>query len=254
MDFELTDDQKEFRRVLRSFADKEIRPVAREMELAGTYPDAIVERLKEMGLFGMTIPADYGGLGLDSVSLTLVFEELSRAWMGVAGILGTHSLACRMIAIHGTEDQRQRYLPDLASGRRRTGIALTEPGAGSDLQGIETRARRMGDEYVVQGRKMWITNARHADPLPVLAKTGAGAGPRRREMSVLLVDTDSPGYEVTRDLGKLGYKGPETCEVLLDDVRVRADNLLGGKEGEGLHQVLSSLEIGRVNIAARASE
>jgi alkylation response protein AidB-like acyl-CoA dehydrogenase len=252
MDFELSDDQIEFRRVIQRFADNEIRPVAREMELAGTYPDAIVQRLKEMGLFGMTIPAAYGGLGLDAVSLSLVFEELSRAWMGVAGFLGTHSLACRMIAAHGTEDQRQRYLWDFASGHKRTGIALTEAGAGSDLQGITTRARRVGDEYVVQGRKMWITNARHADPLPVLVKTDPDAVPRHRGMSVLLVEAASPGLEVTRDLGKLGYKGPETCEVVLDDVRVPVGNLLGGEEGSGLQQVLSALEIGRVNVAARS--
>lgn len=252
MDFELTADQEDFRKVIRSFAEREIRPVARELEHSGTYPTEIVEGLKEMGLFGMTVPEADGGLGLDSVSLALVFEELSRVWMGVAGVLGSHSLACKMIVDHGTEEQRRRYLPDLAAGRRRTGIGLTEPGAGSDLQGISTRARRVGDHYVIQGRKMWITNARHADPLPVLVKTDPDAEPRHRGMSVLLVEAGTPGFSVERDLGKLGYKGPETCEVVLDDVRVPVANLLGGVEGVGLRQVLSALEIGRVNVAARS--
>ncbi len=252
MDFELTAEQEQFRQVVRSFAEREIRPVARELEHSGKYPTEIVEGLKEMGLFGMTVPEADGGLGLDSVSLALVFEELSRVWMGVAGVLGTHSLACKMIVDHGTEEQRRRFLPDLATGRRRTGIGLTEPGAGSDLQGISTRARRDGDHYVIQGRKMWITNARHADPLPVLVKTDPDAEPRHRGMSVLLVEAGAPGFSVERDRGKLGYKGPETCEVVLDHVRVPVANLLGGVEGVGLGQVLSALEIGRVNVAARS--
>jgi alkylation response protein AidB-like acyl-CoA dehydrogenase len=252
VNFELSPEQEQFRQTIRSFADREIRPVARGLEHAGTYPTAIVEGLTEMGLFGMTVPEERGGLGLDSVSLALVFEELSRAWMGVAGVLGSHSLACKMLVDHGTEEQQRRFLPDLAAGRRRTGIALTEPGAGSDLQGITTRARREDDHYVIQGRKTWITNARHADPLPVLVKTDPTAEPRHRGMSVLLVEAGTPGFHVERDLGKLGYKGPETCEVVLDDVEVPAANLLGGEEGKGLQQVLSALEIGRVNVAARS--
>ena len=172
--------------------------------------------------------------------------------MGVAGFIGSHSVSCWMIARHGTEEQKTRLLPDLATGKRRTGIALTEAGAGSDLQGIATRAERDGDEYVIRGSKMWITNARYADPLPVLVKTNPAAEPRWSGMSVLLVDADTPGLTVSRDLGKLGYKGPETCEVVLDDCRVPVSNLLGGEEGHGFKQVLSALEIGRVNIAARA--
>lgn len=252
MDFELSDVQKEFRAVIRNFAHQEIRPIAHELEHSGAYPEGIVAGLKDLGLFGMTVPAKYGGLELDTVSLALVFEELSRAWMGVAGILGSHTLACRMIALHGTEDQRSRYLPELATGQRRTGIALTEPGAGSDLQGISTRARRVGAHYIVTGHKTWITNARHADPLPVLVKTDPDATPPHKGMSVLLVEADSQGLAVTRDLGKLGYKGPETCEVVLDDVEVPGTNLLGQTEGRGLQQVLSALEIGRVNVAARS--
>jgi alkylation response protein AidB-like acyl-CoA dehydrogenase len=157
-----------------------------------------------------------------------------------------------MIAKHGTEEQRSRYLPELATGKRRTGIALTEPAAGSDLQGIQTTARRDGDSYVINGRKTWITNARHADPLPVLVKTDPGARPAHAGMSVFLVEAGTPGYEVIRDLPKLGYRGPETCELVLDNVRVPASALLGGTEGRGLQQVLGALETGRVNVAARA--
>lgn len=252
MDFELTDEQQMFQDVLRSFVNEHIKPVAREYEREGRYPTEIVARMAEMGLFGITVPDEFGGLGLDTVSMSLVFEEISRGWMGVAGVLGSHSLSCRMIANHGTEDQKQRWLPDLATGRRRTGIGLTEPGGGSDLQGITTRAWRDGDHYVVRGTKTWITNARYADPLPVLVKTDPEAEPRHKGMSVMMVEAGLAGFEVTKDIGKLGYKGPESCEVVLDDVRVPADCLLGGVEGRGFVQVMSGLEAGRVNIAARS--
>ena len=200
----------------------------------------------------MTIPEEYGGLGIDMVSFALVFEELARGWMGIAGILGSHSLSCWMIAKHGTEEQKQKYLPELATGKRRTGIGLTEPGAGTDLQGIRTTAKREGDEYVINGTKMWITNARFANPLPVLVKTDPDASPAHKGMSVILVEAGTPGFTVSRDIGKLGYKGPESCEVVLDNVRVPVGNLLGGVEGRGMQQVLSGLESGRINIAARS--
>lgn len=252
MDFQFTPEQEMFRRSLREFVDREIRPVALDWEHSGRYPTEIIDKMKQMGLFGLLVPSEYGGMEADMVSFALVFEEISRGWMGVAGTLGSHSLSCWMIAHHGTEDQKQKYLPELASGERRTGIGLTEPGAGTDLQGIETRAVLDGDHYVVNGTKIWITNARHADPMPVLVKTDPSSEPRHRGMSVLLVDADTPGYTVSRDLGKLGYKGTETCEIVLQDARVPVDNLLGGVEGRGLRQALSALETGRVNIAARA--
>ncbi|MEV5553151.1 acyl-CoA dehydrogenase family protein [Nonomuraea wenchangensis] len=251
MDFELTDEQKAFRETLRAFVDKEIVPVAVEWEHSGRYPAEIVDKMKQMGLFGLSVPEEYGGMGADMVSFALVFEEIARGWMGVAGTIGSHSLACWMINRHGTEEQRRLYLKDLATGARRTAIALTEPGAGTDLQGIQTRAVRDGDHYVVTGTKTWITNARHADPLPVLVKTSI-TEPAHKGMSVLLVDPSSPGFSVSRDLPKLGYKGTETCEVVLDEVRVPVSALLGGVEGRGMQQVLGGLEIGRVNIAARA--
>ncbi|MCY4665656.1 MAG: acyl-CoA dehydrogenase family protein [Acidimicrobiaceae bacterium] len=251
MDFELSEEQQMFRDVLRQFVNTEIKPVAREMEQSGEYPHEIVAKMADMGLFGITVGAEYGGLDLDTVSMSLVFEEISMGWMGIAGILGSHSLSCRMITLHGTEEQKRRWLPELATGQRRTAIALTEPGAGSDLQGISTRAWRDGDEYVIRGTKTWITNARFANPLPVLVKTDPDAEPRHRGMSVLMIEAGTPGLEVLRDLGKLGYKGPESCEVVLDDVRVPADDLLGGQEGLGFKQVMSGLEVGRINIAAR---
>ncbi|GAB2921821.1 acyl-CoA dehydrogenase family protein [Micromonospora polyrhachis] len=252
MDFTLTEEQQDFRALLRTFVDREVIPVAREWEHAGRYPTEIVRGMAEMGLFGITVPEEYGGLDLDPVSFALVFEELARGWMGIAGILGSHSLACRMIAMHGTEEQKRAYLPDLATGVRRTGIGLTEPDAGTDLQGIRTTARLDGDHYVVDGTKMWITNARYADPLPVLVKTDPYATPAHTGMSVLLVDATLEGFQVLRDIPKLGYKGTESCEILLDSVRVPKDRLLGGVEGVGLKQALSALEWGRVNIAARS--
>lgn len=252
MKFDLDEDQREFKSLLRTFVDKEIVPVARDWEQSGRYPTEIVDGMKEMGLFGITVPEEYGGLDLDPVSFALVFEEIARGWMGIAGILGSHSLACRLIAMHGTDEQKQRYLPGLATGERRTGIGLTEPDAGTDLQGIRTTARLEGDHYVVNGAKMWITNARYADPLPVLVKTDPSASPAHRGMSVLLIEADTPGYEVTKDIPKLGYKGTESCEISLTDVRVPVGQLVGGVEGRGMQQVLSALEWGRVNIAARS--
>jgi len=252
VDFELSTQQAEFRSLIRDFARRSIAPVSRDWELSGRYPTEIVDEMKKMGLFGILVPEEYGGTAIDAVSYAIVFEEISKAWMGIAGILGTHSLATRMLARHGTPEQRRRWLPTLATGERRSGIALTEPGAGSDLQGISTVARRDGDVYVVNGVKTWITNARHADPLPVLVKTDPSAEPRHRGMSILLIEAGTPGFNVGRDLDKLGYRGPESAEVFFTDCPVPAANLLGGGEGHGLQQALSALEFGRVNIAGRA--
>jgi alkylation response protein AidB-like acyl-CoA dehydrogenase len=252
MDFELDDAHKDLQASIRSFVDREIRPVAHEWERSGRYPTEIVTTMRKLGLFGMTVPEEYGGQGFDLVAFSIVFEEISRAWMGIAGIIGSHSLACWIIAHHGTEEQKRRFLPELAAGERRTGVALTEPAAGTDLQGIATRAVRDGDHYIVTGTKTWITNARYANPLPVLVKTDPAATPAHRGMSLLLIEAGSDGFVVSRDLGKLGYKGPESCEVSLQDVRVPAANLVGGVEGRGLQQALSGLEIGRINVASRA--
>lgn len=252
MTIQLTQDQKDFQEAIRAFVDKEIIPVARDMEHSGEYPTAIVEHMKEMGLFGMTIPEEFGGLGVDMTTFSIVFEELSRGWMGVAGILGSHSMACFIISKNGTPEQKAKYLPELATGARRSGLGLTEPGAGTDLQGITTTATLDGDHYIVRGSKTWITNARYADPLPVLVKTDPKADPRHKGMSVLLIEAGTPGFTIGKDIPKMGYKGPESCEVILDEVRVPVEQLLGGIEGRGMQQVLSALETGRLNIAARS--
>lgn len=251
MDFELTPEQNAFRASLRTFVDRKIVPVARDWEHAGRYPSELVDEMRQLGLFGLLVPEEWGGLGADSVSFALTFEEIARGWMGIAGILGSHSVSCWMIARHGTTAQKELFLARLASGEFRTGIALTEPGAGTDLQGIRTTARLDGDHYVVNGSKMWITNARHANWLPVLVKTDTSATPVHRGMSILLVDTTLEGFEVTKDIPKLGYKGTESCEVVLRDVRVPCDMLLGDVEGRGMQQALSALETGRINVAAR---
>ncbi|MBM7245151.1 acyl-CoA dehydrogenase family protein [Rhodococcus fascians] len=252
MDFTYDEQQSAFRKALRTFVDKEIIPVANEWEKTGRYPTEIVEHMKAMGLFGITTPEEYGGLDLDKVSFTLVYEELARGWMGVAGILGSHNLSCWMIGKHGTDEQKKTLLPKLATGEWRTGVGLTEPGAGTDLQGIKTTAKRDGDHYVVNGAKTWITNARHANVLPVLVKTDTTTTPAHKGMSLLLIDTTTDGFEVQRDMGKLGYKGTESCEITFTDVRVPVDAVLGGVEGRGLQQALSGLEIGRLNIAGRS--
>ncbi|SFA58500.1 Acyl-CoA dehydrogenase [Rhodococcoides kroppenstedtii] len=252
MDFTFDEQQTAFRKALRTFVDKEIVPVASEWERSGRYPTEIVDHMKAMGLFGITTPEEYGGIDLDKVSFTLVYEELARGWMGIAGIVGSHNLSCWMIAKHGTEEQKQSLLPKLSAGEWRTGVGLTEPGAGTDLQGIKTTAKRDGDHYVVNGAKTWITNARHANVLPVLVKTDSSATPPHKGMSLLLIDTSTEGFEVQRDMGKLGYKGTESCEITLENVRVPVDALLGGVEGRGLQQALSGLEIGRLNIAGRS--
>jgi len=250
--FELSEEQSDFKISLRTFVDKEIIPVAREMEAAGEYPAEIIDKLKEMGLFGLTIPEEHDGLGIDPVSFGIVFEELARGWMGIAGVLGSHTMAAKMIAEHGTDEQKSKHLSALASGKRRTALALTEPDAGTDLQGIKTTAKKIGEKYVINGAKMWITNARHADPLPVLVKTDTSTTPAHKGMSILLVSADTPGFEVTKDIPKLGYKGPESCEIVFDNCEVSADALLGGVEGRGMQQVLSALQWGRVNIAGRS--
>ncbi|HET7419575.1 MAG TPA: acyl-CoA dehydrogenase family protein [Candidatus Dormibacteraeota bacterium] len=252
MDFELTSEQRSLQELVRDFARRSIKPVARELEHSGRYPDEIVAEMKAMGLFGMLVPEEFGGIGLDAVSYSLVFEELSAAWMGVAGILGTHSMACRIIATNGTDTQRRRWLPAMASGELRSGLALTEPGAGSDLQSITTTARREGDVYVIDGTKTWITNARHAGVLPVLVKTDPTADPPHRGMSLVVVESGTPGFSVGKDIPKLGYRGPESSEVSFEACRVPIDNLVGGTEGLGLRQALSALEFGRCNIAGRA--
>jgi alkylation response protein AidB-like acyl-CoA dehydrogenase len=237
---------------VRTFVEREVIPAASELEHRDEYPHAMVAGMRGLGLFGATIPVEHGGLGLSFATYARVMEELSRGWMSLAGVINSHLILAYIIAHHGTDEQRARFLPAMARGDKRGGLALTEPHAGSDVQSIRTTARRRGDDYVLSGSKMFITNARHGTMLAVAAKTDPRATPAYRGISMFAVEKNEHGPTVSRNLKKLGYKGIDTCEVLLDDLAVPAANLIGGREGEGFKQVMSALEVGRINVAARA--
>jgi alkylation response protein AidB-like acyl-CoA dehydrogenase len=237
---------------VRRFVERDVMPVATELEHRDEYPQALVDGMKELGLFGATIPAAHGGLGLSFSTYARVMEELSRGWMSLAGVINSHLIMAYMIANHGTEAQKQYFLPAMASGQKRGGLALTEPHAGSDVQSIRSTAVRRGDDYVLAGSKMFITNARHGTMLAVAAKTNPRAEPAYAGISMFAVEKNANGPTVGRNLKKLGYKGIDTCEVLLEDFAVPAASLIGGIEGQGFKQVMSALEVGRINVAARA--
>jgi alkylation response protein AidB-like acyl-CoA dehydrogenase len=236
---------------VRRFVEREVIPVASELEHRNEYPHALVARLKELGLFGATIPQDYGGLELDVTTYAMVVEELCKGWMSLSGVLNTHLMLAYMLRYHGSDSQKQKYLPGMARGEHHGALCLTEPHAGSDVQGIRSVAVRRGDAYVLNGSKMFITNARSATLYAILAKTDPKANPPYKGMS-LFVGEKGPGLSVSRDIEKLGYKGIETCEVNLEEYQVPVANLLGGQEGQGFLHVMSGLEVGRINIAARA--
>jgi alkylation response protein AidB-like acyl-CoA dehydrogenase len=238
------------REAVRTFVAREVVPSAAARERADEYPADLLPALADLGVLGMTIPTELGGSGLDLVAFALVFEELARGWMGLASVVGSSATGTWLIARYGTDAQRASYLADLAAGRRMSGIALTEPGAGSDLKAIKLTAIRRGGDYIVSGTKTMITQAAHADPLLVLAVTDPAASPPHRGMSLLAVERDTPGCRVTNTIGKLGQRGVELCEVHFDDARVAAGNLLGDGEGRGLNQMLSALDRGRIYMAA----
>ncbi len=248
----LSDEQQEILRTVRSFVDREVIPAARELEHKDGYPFELVERMKTLGLFGANIPEAYGGLDLDYVTYAMIFEEISRGWMGAAGILGTHSVMCDVLARFGTEEQKQRILTKLATGEQRGGLALSEPDAGSDVQRIRTLAVRDGDDYVLNGSKMWVTNGRHGDTFALLAKTEPEAEPPYKGMTAFIVEKGNQGFIVSRDIDKCGYKGVETCEIVFEDFRVPAANVIGGSEGQGFKHIMTGLESERINVAARA--
>ncbi len=249
--FDLTEDQQLVAKTVREFVERDVMPVASDMEHRDEYPDALVETMKGMGLFGLNIPDAYGGSDVDYTTFAIVFEELSRGWMGLAGILGAHLVLCDVIVRFGTDDQKQRFLPRLARGEPRGGICLSEPGAGTDLQRITTTAVRRGNAYVVNGSKMWVTNGRRAQALLLMAKTDPAATPPHRGISAFVIEKGAPGLTVSRDIDKLGYKGVETCELHFQDFEVPADNLVGGEEGHGFKHVMTGLEAERLNVAAR---
>jgi alkylation response protein AidB-like acyl-CoA dehydrogenase len=232
------------------FLEREVRPHAHEFEANDIYPAEIVESMKSMGLFGCMIDSQYGGLGLSSLTYAKIVERISAVWMSVSGIINSHLIMANTVQRHGTQAQRQQYLPRFATGELRGGVALTEPDCGTDLQAIRTTARRDGDTYVVNGRKTWITNSLHGNCFALLTKTDPHAKPGHKGMSLFIAEKRD-GFSVTRKLEKLGYRGIDTCELLFEDYKVPASALIGGAEGRGLQQILSGLELGRINVAAR---
>jgi alkylation response protein AidB-like acyl-CoA dehydrogenase len=234
------------------FLERDVRPVAHALEAADIYPVEIVEKLRTLGLFGAVISPEYGGLGLSALTYARIVERMSAVWMSVPGLFNSHLIMAVAVERFGTEEQKRRYLARFASGELRGGIALTEPDCGTDLQAIRTHARREGDHYIVNGTKTWITNSAEGHILAVLVKTDPSAQPPYKGMSLLLVEK-GPGFKVVRRLDKLGYRGIDTAELLFEDCRVPVANLIGEQEGRGLQQILSGLELGRINVAARGA-
>ena len=250
-------EQREVVASVREWVEREVYPVASEYEHADEFPAPLVEDMKQMGLFGVTIPEEYGGLGLDLLTYVLIQIELSRGWMSLSGVLNTHFISAWMIKTHGTEEQRERYLPRMANGELRFAYSMTEPHAGSDVQAIRTRAVREGDEYVITGQKMWATNALRAGAIMLLAVTDPDAEPRHKGMTAFIVEKppgqeQAPGLDISKPLSKLGYKGVESVALSFDGFRTPASSVLGGAENAGFYHFMGGIELGRVNIAARA--
>ncbi|TYB40104.1 acyl-CoA dehydrogenase family protein [Actinomadura chibensis] len=252
----LTDEQREIVATVRAFAEKEILPVAAELERADEYPHAIVDGMRDLGLFGLTIGEEHGGLGESLLTYALVVEELARGWMSVSGIVNTHFIVAWMIAQHGTAEQKAHYLPRMATGDVRGAFSMSEPGCGSDVSAITTRAVPDGDRHVIDGQKMWVTNGGSANLVAVLAKTDPDAG--HRGMTTFLVDKTpgfgevAPGLTVPGKIEKMGYKGVDTTELVFDGYRIPSARILGGTPGRGFYQMMDGVEVGRVNVAARA--
>jgi alkylation response protein AidB-like acyl-CoA dehydrogenase len=253
----LTEVQQGILGTVRDFVDREILPVATELEHADTYPQEIVEGLKELGVFGLMIGEEYGGLGESLLTYALVVEELSRGWMSVSGIINTHFIVAYMVSRHGTDEQKARLLPRMASGGLRGAFSMSEPGCGSDVAAIRTQARLDGDSYVIDGQKMWLTNGGSANLVAVLCRTNLGADSVYRNMTTFLVEKEpgfgevAPGLTVPGKIEKMGYRGVDTTELLFDSYRLPAERVLGGEPGRGFYQMMDGIEVGRVNVAAR---
>jgi len=256
----LSEFQAEILSVVRSFVDKEIIPNATALEHADEFPDAIVERMRNMGLFGLTIPEEYGGLGESLLTYALVVEQIARGWMSISGIINTHFIVAYMIAQHGTEEQKRRLLPEMATGEIRGAFSMSEPECGSDVSAIKTRAHLDGDEFVVDGQKMWLTNGARAGIVATLVKDEIDGGSVYKNMTTFLIEKPPgfgqalPGLTIPGQIDKMGYKGVETTEMVLESVRLPEDSILGGPagRGRGFYQMMDGIEVGRVNVAARA--
>ena len=248
---DLNPDERDIVLVVHDWVEESVRPVARDLEHANAYPGELIDAMKRLGVFGLAVPQAYGGSGVSTPCFALVTEELARGWMSLAGAMGGHSVVARLIALFGTQAQKDGWLPGLATGEARAAMALTEPAGGSDLQAIRTRAAANGAGYRLDGVKTWITNARMADVVAVLCKTDPDAVPASRGISILLAEK-GPGFTVSRDLPKLGYKGLESCEIVFDGYECPAGALLGAQEGQGFRQMMGGLELGRIQVAARA--
>ena len=254
----LTDLQRDILGAVREFVDAEIIPVANELDHSDTYPDQIVAGLRELGVFGLTIDQKYGGLGESLLTYALVVEEIARGWMSISGIINTHFIVAYLIGRHGTEEQKDSFLPRMATGELRAAFSMSEPGLGSDVAAIRTTARPDGDDYVLSGQKMWLTNGASSQLVALLARSPEGAARPHRNLTAFLIEKDSgfgqtrPGLTVPGKIRKMGYKGVDTTELILDECRVPAGRVLGELPGQGFYQMMDGIEVGRVNVAARA--
>jgi alkylation response protein AidB-like acyl-CoA dehydrogenase len=253
----LTDIQEEILKTIKKFVDEQIIPVATELEHKDEYPTEIVEGLKELGLFGLMIPEEYGGLGESLLTYALAVEEIARGWMSVSGIINTHFIVAYMILQHGTEEQKQKYLPKMATGEVRGAFSMSEPGCGSDVAAIKTKATKEGDGYSITGQKMWLTNGGSANLVAVLVKTDEGADSVYKNMTTFLVEKEAgfgetaQGVTIPGKIDKMGYKGVDTTEMVFEGHNISADQVLGGEPGKGFYQMMDGVEVGRVNVAAR---
>ena len=247
----LSEEERAIIAVVHDFVDREVKPVVQQLDHMDKYPEELIEQMKQLGIFGLAIPEPWGEVRVSTQCYALVTEELSRGWMSLAGAVGSHTVVAKLIIDYGTQEQKDTYLPRMVTGELRGAMALTEPGGGSDLQAMRTTASREGTEYVVNGSKTWITNARKADLIALLCKTDPVASPAHKGISILLVEKGI-GFSIARDLPKLGYKGVESCEISFDDFHVPTSSLLGELEGLGFAQMMRGLEIGRIQVASRA--